>query len=179
MNMHLINKANAVFESADHAKISSLVEWIQGNNADLDKVNSELKELTPEDEFTTEFEAVLTYQDAVLEMLGQLKARQCQFRQNHCSRNTQPLAARPSQTPEDHALRKAIKLPTLQVQTFDGKLCHRSSLWKQLRASVDENENLTKRENFYYVKTFLRGDITSAVSGLQASAKCYDDDDDI
>ncbi|KAH7939583.1 hypothetical protein HPB52_014209 [Rhipicephalus sanguineus] len=122
MNTRLINEAKAVMESADSAKISSLIERLQGNNADLIKVNAELEELIPEDEFATEFEAVLTYQDAALEMLGQLKAREWQLRQNPCSTTTQSLPARPSQTPEDRTPRKAIKLPTLQLQTFDGQL---------------------------------------------------------
>ncbi|KAL1481121.1 hypothetical protein MTO96_050446 [Rhipicephalus appendiculatus] len=105
MNTRLINEAKAVMESADSAKIVSLIERLQGNNADLDKINAELEELIPEDEFATEFEAVLTYQDAALGMLGQLKAREWQFRQKQCSTTTQSLPARPSQTLEDRAPR--------------------------------------------------------------------------
>ncbi|XP_037520577.1 uncharacterized protein LOC119397212 [Rhipicephalus sanguineus] len=108
-------------------------------------------------------------------MLGQLKAREWRLRQNPCSTTTQSLPARPSQTPEDRTPRKAIKLPTLQLQTFDGQLCHWPSFWEQFKTSVEENENLTKGEKFQYLKTLLKGDAAAAISGLQATAECFDD----
>ncbi|KAL1418522.1 hypothetical protein MTO96_025854 [Rhipicephalus appendiculatus] len=93
-----------MMESADSAKILCLIERLQGNNADLNKINAELEELIPEDEFATEFETVLTYQDAALGMLGQLIPREWHFHQNQCSTTTQSLPARPSQMLEDRAL---------------------------------------------------------------------------
>ncbi|XP_075732109.1 uncharacterized protein LOC142774856 [Rhipicephalus microplus] len=175
MNVRLINEAEVVMESADSAKISSLIERLQGNNADLDNVNTKLEELIPEDEFATQFEAVLTYQDAALEMMGQLKAWEWQLRQTHCPTTTQSLPARPSLTPEDRTLRKVIKLATLQLQTFDGQLYHWPLFWEQFRTALEENENLTKGGKFQYLKTLLKEDKAAGISGLQATAECYDD----
>ncbi|KAH8030521.1 hypothetical protein HPB51_007988 [Rhipicephalus microplus] len=93
-----------------------------------------------------EFEAVKTCQEAVLEMLGQLKAREWQLRQVHCHTTTQSLLTRPSQTPDDRTPRKKIKLPTLQLQTFNGQLYNWPSFWEQFSTTAEENKNLKKKE---------------------------------
>ncbi|KAH8009879.1 hypothetical protein HPB51_021677 [Rhipicephalus microplus] len=174
MNTRLINEAKVMMESAYSEKITSLIEWLQGNNSDLDKVKAELEELIPKDEFATECEAVLTYQDAVLEMPGQLKAREWQLRQTYCSTTFQSLPTRPPQTPEDRTPRNDIKLLTLQLQTFDGQLYH-VFVFGAVRTTAEENKHLTKGEKFKYLKTLLEGDAAAAISRLQATAECYDD----
>ncbi|KAL1474459.1 hypothetical protein MTO96_037956 [Rhipicephalus appendiculatus] len=91
MNTRLINEAKSVLESDNIGTIASLTERLEANNAELDKLNELIEKHITDEEFATEFEAVVRYQDAARGTLGELKARQALLRLSQPS-ITAPLA---------------------------------------------------------------------------------------
>lgn len=122
----------------------------------------------------------MRYQDTARRTLGELKARQAQLQLNRSSSISAPLIATPIVQQRDETLaQRSIRLPALQLQAFSGEICKWPGSWEQFKASVHQNEGLTKGEKFQYLRNLLSGIAATATEGLQATEECYDDAIDI
>ena len=69
---------------------------------------------------------------------------------------------------------KGMKLPKLDVPTFDGNILHWRSLWEQFCVSVNDRPNLSYPEKLVYLQQSLRnGSAKSAIEGLSRSGEYY------
>lgn len=168
----LISEAKAALETADWKIITGLVERLQFNHDELVRINNEYEQYISEEDFATEFEAVLKYEEAAKDMLGQLKAQETVLR----SAQRFPLAAPiDSGHPEGGALQRIPPmLPILHLQTFSGELCAWPSFWEKFKALVHDNNTLTKGEKLQCLKSLLTGVAAQTIDGFQATGDCYD-----
>lgn len=175
-NTRIINEARTALDTADVETLGSLIERLQSNNDELSKLNAELEDAIPDEEFAAEFEAMMRYEDAAKGMLGQLKAKEKSLRSGtRLPESTAPATAVESHSDERHRHVGSVKLPTLQLQTFNGELCQWLSFWTQFKAAVHENPSLNNGEKFHYLRSLLGGSAASSIAGLQPTEDCYPD----
>lgn len=121
-NTRIINEAKTVLDTADVQTLGSLIERLQSNNDELSKLNAELEDAIPDEEFAAEFEGMMRYEDAAKGMLGQLKAKEkLLWSGSRLPGSTAPATAAESHCDERHGQVGFIKLPKLEQQTFKGE----------------------------------------------------------
>ena len=70
--------------------------------------------------------------------------------------------------------REGIKLPKLDVRSFDGNILHWQTFWDQFCISVHNRTNLTKAEKLVYLQQALKDSIAKrSIEGLSQSGDCY------
>ena len=76
-----------------------------------------------------------------------------------------------SSTPSDS---KGVRLPKLDVPTFNGHILSWKTFWEQFQASVHDRSNLTDSEKFTYLRHALQsGTAKSVIGGLSRSGEHY------
>ncbi|KAL1454782.1 hypothetical protein MTO96_043661, partial [Rhipicephalus appendiculatus] len=117
----LLEEARAALDTTDIGGLCSLIDRLQVNNEELLKLNAELEQSIPDEEFPAEINEVIKYDDAARGMLGQLKARKLALRRGRVSPRVEtsdtPQASHPG---GETSLRSAVKLPALSLQRFSG-----------------------------------------------------------
>ena len=84
--------------------------------------------------------------------------------------------ATPSSTPSSTPDSSGVKLPKLDVPTFDGNLLNWKTFWEQFTVSVHVRSNLTDAEKLAYLRHALKdGSAKSVVEGLSRSGDHYDE----
>ena len=69
---------------------------------------------------------------------------------------------------------KGVKLPKLDVPTFDGNILNWRSFWEQFRISVHDRSNLSDSEKLVYLQHSLKnGSAKSVIEGLSRSGEYY------
>jgi hypothetical protein len=88
------------------------------------------------------------------------------------------LAAAPSETssPRSTPDGSGVKLPKLDVPTFDGNVIHWKQFWDQFSVSVHDRTNLSNAEKIVYLQHALKdGSAKNAIEGLSHSGENYDE----
>ena len=71
---------------------------------------------------------------------------------------------------------KEVKLPKLDVPTFDGNILHWKHFWEQFCVSVHERTNLTNAEKLVYLQHALKDNTAkSTIEGLSRSGEHYEE----
>ena len=69
---------------------------------------------------------------------------------------------------------KGVKLPKLDVPTFDGNILHWRSFWEQFCVSIHDRSNLSDTEKLVYLQQSLKnGSAKSTIEGLSRSGEYY------
>ena len=69
---------------------------------------------------------------------------------------------------------KGLKLPKLEVPTFDGDVLHWRQFWEQFSISVHDRSHLTDVEKFVYLQQAVKnGSAKNAIEGLSRSGDHY------
>ena len=67
-----------------------------------------------------------------------------------------------------------VKLPKLEVPTFDGNMVNWRSFWEQFTVSVHSSSTITDAEKLVYLQLALKGGTAKhAIEGLSHSGDCY------
>ena len=69
--------------------------------------------------------------------------------------------------------RSQVKLPELEIPTFDGDKLKWTEFWDFFQVTVDQNNHLSNIEKFIYLKNSLTGDAKHAVAGILMSNNNY------
>ena len=70
--------------------------------------------------------------------------------------------------------RKGVRLPKLDVPTFDGNILNWRSFWEQFQVSVHDRSNLAESEKLVYLQHALKdGSAKQAIEGLFRSGEYY------
>ena len=88
------------------------------------------------------------------------------------------LAPAPGYTPGTHTVSDTtgVRLPKLDVPTFDGNIIHWTQFWEQFTISVHDRKNLSNAEKIVYLQHALKdGSARSAIEGLSNSGDNYDE----
>ena len=71
---------------------------------------------------------------------------------------------------------KGVKLPKLDVPTFDSNILHWRTFWEQFCISVHDRPHLSDAEKLVYLQQSLKGESAkSAIEGLSRSGECYEE----
>ena len=71
---------------------------------------------------------------------------------------------------------KGVKLPKLEVPTFDGNILNWRTFWEQFSVSVHDRSNMSDAEKLVYLQHALKaGSAKHAIEGLSRSGDCYDE----
>lgn len=69
-----------------------------------------------------------------------------------------------------------LKLPKLDVPTFNGNILYWRSFWKQFSLSIHDRTNLSNSEKLVYLQPALKGgSARSAIEGLSRSGDNYEE----
>ena len=69
-----------------------------------------------------------------------------------------------------------VKLPKLDVPTFDGNLIHWKQFWEQFSVSVHNQLNLSNAEKIVYLQHAIKGgSARNAIEGLSHSGDNYNE----
>ena len=75
------------------------------------------------------------------------------------------------QKQHDHSC--SVKLPELEIPTFDGERLQWREFWDFFHVTVDQNWHLPDIEKFCYLKDRLIGEAKHAISGILVSKENY------
>ena len=79
-------------------------------------------------------------------------------------------------SPTSSSSGKGVRLPKLDVPTFNGNILHWRSFWEQFCVSVHNRPNLSDPEKLVYLQQSLKdGSAKSAVEGLSRSGEYYNE----
>lgn len=67
----------------------------------------------------------------------------------------------------------SIKLPILQIPTFDGTIENWSSFYQIFHVTIDQNDELTSVEKLYYLRALLTGKAAKCIESLGSSENDY------
>ena len=80
----------------------------------------------------------------------------------------------PSESPTPPSEGKGVRLPKLDVPTFDGNILHWRSFWEQFRISVHDRKHLSNSEKLVYLQQSLKGgSAKGTIEGLSRSGENY------
>lgn len=68
-----------------------------------------------------------------------------------------------------------MKLTRLQLLSFRGKLCEWQSFWEQFSSAVHDDCELSRSEEFQYLRHLLTEPASTVIAGIQATAASYDE----
>ena len=69
-----------------------------------------------------------------------------------------------------------VKLPKLDVPTFDGNIVHWKQFWDQFSVSVHNRTNLSSAEKIVYLQHAIKdGSARNAIEGLSHSGDNYEE----
>ena len=79
-----------------------------------------------------------------------------------------------STVPSTSSSREGVKLPKLDVPSFDGNILNWKSFWDQFCISVHDRTNLSDAGKLVYLQQSLRdGPAKRSIEGLSRSGECY------
>ena len=67
-----------------------------------------------------------------------------------------------------------VRLPKLQLPSFDGNFKDWSAFWDSFDSAINSNQSLTPVEKFSYLRASLRGSAAATIHGLSLSSANYD-----
>ena len=75
---------------------------------------------------------------------------------------------------ENKAATLSIKLPKLEIISFDGDIFTRKEFWDSFETVIHKNVHLSPVEKLNYLKTKLSGEAVKLIGGLTLSNENYD-----
>ena len=80
----------------------------------------------------------------------------------------------PTPTPTSTPTCEGIRLPKIDVPSFDGNILHWQTFWDQFCISIHHHTNLSEAEKLIYLQQSLKdGSTKRSVEGLSQSGDCY------
>ena len=85
------------------------------------------------------------------------------------SENDDRLSTRSSEKPQN------AKLPKLIIEPFSGEILQFQEFWESYNSAVHENDDLDKVTKFNYLRSLLKSQASSVISGLSLTVDNYDE----
>ncbi|XP_040076990.1 uncharacterized protein LOC120848986 [Ixodes scapularis] len=164
-NIKLVNEIRPALESdpMDSKTLESLRNRLLASNEELRKVTEEIEPLIDDNDLEEDYNTVADFEDEVARIISEVRAQ------------TTPQPPRSGGNKDNSSYLTGIKLPKLQLLQFQGELTEWQPFWEQFDVAVHRNTSLSEPEKFQYLRSLLVGPAASMISGLQATAACYQD----
>ena len=75
---------------------------------------------------------------------------------------------------ESKPMRNNVKLPKLVIEKYSGDISQWQYFWGQFDTAVNSNHNLTKTDQFSYLRSYLTGAAANVVAGLPLTDSNYE-----
>lgn len=152
------------------------IDILNEKEKDLNQLNSQIFEIIETKQVENEMNSVEKYKEDILLCRNKLKRLKLKITpeivqpaQSVVARNTDS-----SDHTENNTKSISVKLPRLQMDSFDGNICEWYSFWNRFNISIHENKNLTNVEKFSYLKSYLTKDAANAIGGLSITDENYE-----
>lgn len=126
---------------------------------DLEGLDNSEAQMIERDNFKTLFHSLIGQAKQII------SRRQCKPVQN--------ANAAENQNPNDPTKRFAVKLPTMNLLTFDGNYEHWLNFYDSFTALVHNNTTLPDIQKLYYLRSSLKGIAAEVIDLLESSAQNY------
>ncbi|VDK48464.1 unnamed protein product [Anisakis simplex] len=170
------------YMNVDHAlrRLQQYITTLQAKNTEWITLISRLKDQQAADEEAIKYELHVSDPDNFLEVIeiakdhevtleSQLKNITALLAQRDTCQPTSSKAPTPLVQPQNLPMR----LPQLQIKTFDGEARKWPQFWPMFLSAID-TQPLTKVEKLMYLLPYLEGKALHAVSGFTVSENNYD-----
>lgn len=199
----LLNEAEKLVkqEESEMEEIQTLLDRINIANNNLKEANEKAMPHLEESKLEEEFEMILEYDDRVAISASRLQQRLAVLarsadgeqrtdprrvqletensngdRQDNRSNGHRPPVQFDGQvTGLSSVIDSTVRLPKLNLKTFNGDLHEFIPFWEQFKSAVHENRNLDSAAKFNYLKSVLTGRALETINGLTPSEACYND----
>ena len=163
-------------EPPDRERLSLLRLTLSEKLETIKALDSEVIELIEEEEaLVNEMEQADDYKEGVFQALIRID-RTTKAPPTSLSRTTMsdPIeGAAGTALPSESRTSNRVRLPKLQLRSFNGDLTKWTSFWESFHSPVHTNDDLSDVEKFNYLNSFLERSAGEAVSGLALTAANY------
>ncbi|KAJ8978638.1 hypothetical protein NQ317_003288 [Molorchus minor] len=184
----IINGCNEMLEKEVHSveDLTVMLDRLKTAHLNLKEANEKAMPHLKEEKLEEEFEAILDYDDRVAVATSRLRQRLARLgtagqedRQPGSTSNNNerptPVQSQNQVPPTNADTTKTVRLPKLNLKTFNGDLHDFIPFWEQFMSAVHENNNLDSAAKFNYLKSVLTGRALDTINGLTPSEACYND----
>ena len=148
------NGLDALTDDVDSSLLEQYVEQLADHKRQLSTVHEELISLDLENDHEL--------------VLKQITLEKLQFK---CSHRVKRLTSRNVTSLADG---KGVRLPKLEVPTFDGHVLHWAQFWEQFKISIHDRPQLSDSEKLVYLQQAVKnGSAKSVIEGLSHSGENY------
>ena len=149
---------------AEEPKLAQLKLSLEEKLETLKQLDTEMLELTGEEELENEIQQADEFKDEIYSALVKLRP---------ASVSAPVLVTTTSRVlpPSDDR----IKLPKLTIPPFEGDITQWMPFWDSYDSAIHKNSSLTGIDKFNYLRSLLKGDAREAISGLMLTTANYDE----
>ncbi|KAJ8928495.1 hypothetical protein NQ314_018947 [Rhamnusium bicolor] len=162
-----------------------MLDRVKVAHINLKEANEKTLPHLKQDKLEEEFECVLDYDDRVAVATSRLQQRLAKLgSEEHRDRRAssegdderRATVQSQQQVPgSSSATLNTVRLPKLNLKTFNGDLHDFIPFWEQFKSAVHENKTLDSAAKFNYLKSVLTGRALDTINGLTPSEACYKD----
>lgn len=165
--------------------LTIMLDRVNVAHVNLKEANEKVLPHLKQDKLEEEFEYVLDYDDRVAVATSRLRQRLARLAaEDQRGRGTSSEGVDERRTPvQSHnqvsgsveTTINSVRLPKLNLKTFNGDLHDFIPFWEQFKSAVHENKTLDSAGKFNYLKSVLTGKALDTINGLSPSEACYKD----
>lgn len=162
----MIGDVNYIYDNYSEENLESILQSIKTQSEKLDAMNEQIIELSPEDKIEKEVLETMTFEQFVNREVILLT----KFIKK-CSKNDS-VSVSSSSSETDHF--STMKLPKLEVKSFNGDPTTWQSFYDSFSCAVHENKSLSNVQKMNYLINFVQGSAAETIKGLALKNDNYE-----
>ncbi|KAJ7999845.1 hypothetical protein DPEC_G00198630 [Dallia pectoralis] len=152
----------------DCDKLREMLSILSTKEESLTDIDKGIEDETPTDELEAEIANTQDYQDHILTWKTRTK------RLIQKAESERPWVSNASASSVKSLNAQTVKLPKLVIEKYSGEISQWQEFWSQYETAIHNNDVLSKRETFTYLKSYLTGAAARAVAGFTMTDSNYD-----
>ena len=161
------------------AKLAGIAGLLRVKGATLEDLDNKILATCDEEDVDTEATETTDYQTEIFTCLAQIETglSRCRLgppdvtvRSRNSSRCSSPER---HDSPSAPSSRNHLRLPKLNMETYDGNPLSYRSFMDSFESSVDSDTRLSDIDKFLYLRGLLRGKALSTIAGLKLTSENY------
>ena len=142
----------------------------------INEVDVEIANLcTNQEELEAEMESTLLANDIFFCTLSKINEQLAKATETEDKRNTVVSHEVSPASTRVLAAEQKVKLPKIELKTFDGNILNWQQFWDQFESSVHTQRGLSRVDKFSYLKSLLSSSAEECIAGLALTQANYDE----
>ena len=173
---------NETFSKQDQAKLTGLRGLLRAKGETLGDLDSQILTTCEEEDVDTEAEETTQYQTEIFTCLAEIEnaLSRCHIGASDVLLDrTRPSSRTSSPERSEHlamtASRNHLRLPKLNMESYDGNPLTYRSFMDSFESSVDSDMRLSSIDKFLYLRGLLKGKALSTIAGLKLTNENYNE----